>query len=147
MALAKWALAEGRPRDDGGNEDPFTLAHAEQGHLELVVSLIGEGGFALNKWVCCERHHLELVQWATASGCGPSIVQHEGCEWDEDTCAGAASGGLQVLQWLRTNGCPLGARTPASTLLGNETTWRRCAGPARTTGARRPVTVQLRVGS
>ena len=52
-ALAKWALAEGRPRDDGGNEDPFTLAHAaaEQGHLELVVSRIGEGGFALNKWV------------------------------------------------------------------------------------------------
>ena len=38
-----------------------------------------------------------MLQWA----------REQGCPWDEETCAGAASGGhLKVLQWLREQGCP-----------------------------------------
>ena len=41
--------------------------------------------------------HLAVLKWARANG----------CHWDEDTCAFAASNGhLTVLQWMRANGCP-----------------------------------------
>ena len=47
VALMKWALAEGCPRDDG---DGSTLAWvaAWYGHVELVEWLYGEGGFAMD---------------------------------------------------------------------------------------------------
>ena len=63
--LAKWALAEGCPRED---EDGFpTMAHvaAEYGHLELVQWLCGEGAFAMDEIVmrCAARSgNLELVR-------------------------------------------------------------------------------------
>jgi hypothetical protein len=34
-------------------------------------------------------------------------LRANGCHWDEETCSRAAEGGhLEVLQWLRANGCP-----------------------------------------
>ena len=51
MALAKWALAKGCPRDDGDEEvHPWTMAMAaaQYAHAELVQWLCGEGGFAMD---------------------------------------------------------------------------------------------------
>ena len=97
-ALAKWALAEGCPREDGYD----TMAHdaAFYGHLELVEWLCGEGGFAMDEevmWWAAYGGHLELVQW----------LRGEGCPWDYDTCLNAVSQGHEeVLRWVRENGCP-----------------------------------------
>jgi len=34
-------------------------------------------------------------------------LRTNGCPWNADTCSVAATGGhLEVLQWLRANGCP-----------------------------------------
>ena len=34
-------------------------------------------------------------------------LRENGCPWDEETCAYAARGGhLEVLKWARENGCP-----------------------------------------
>ena len=104
VALVKWALAEGCPREDG---DGFTMAHdaASFGHLELVKWLCGEGGFAMNKVVMAISAgcgNLELVQW----------LRGEGCPWDDGTCYRAvAHGHMEVLRWARQNGCPWTAST------------------------------------
>ena len=68
VALVKWA-PEGCPRDDGDQEDLFNMAHAaaEQGHLELVVWLLGEGGFEMDELVmehAAWSGNEELKQWA-----------------------------------------------------------------------------------
>ena len=73
VALAKWALAEGCPREHeivGG----FTMAQvaAEFGHLELVRWLIQEQGFTMNRTVmtsAARSGNLELVQWLRGEGC------------------------------------------------------------------------------
>ena len=103
VALAKWALAEGCPRDNGN----VTMAHvaAQQGQLELVKWLCGAGGFAMDGRVmegAALSGNLELVQW----------LRGEGCPWDEMACAWAAMfAHLKVLKWLRANGCPWDAET------------------------------------
>ena len=39
-------------------------------------------------------------------------ARRNGCEWDEETCAWAASAGrLETLRWARENGCPWNERT------------------------------------
>ena len=39
-------------------------------------------------------------------------ARQNGCEWDEETCRAAALGGhLEVLKWARQNGCPWDGRT------------------------------------
>ena len=112
VALVKWALAEGCPRE---KEDGFTMAHlaAEHGHLELVRWLCGEGGFAMDEYVmlfAAGGGNLELVQWLRANGC-PG--------WASRTCANAAFGGhLELLQWLRANGCPWDKQTTESCVQG-----------------------------
>ena len=99
VALAKWALAEGCPRDDG---DGFTMAHTAAwcGHLQLVKWLCGEGGFAMDEGVmmwAAISGNVELVRW----------LRGEGCSWDYNTCYWAASKGhVEVLRWARENGCP-----------------------------------------
>ena len=104
VALAKWALAEGCPRE---NEDAWTMAEAaaQYGHTELVKWLCGEGGFAMNErlmWNAAESGNLELVQW----------LRGEGCPWDWQTCKAAVQfGHLEVLRWARENGCPWYAPT------------------------------------
>jgi len=51
-----------------------------------------------------QRGHLTALQWA----------RHQGCPWDEQTCANAAKDGhLEVLQWARQQGCPWNWRTCA----------------------------------
>jgi hypothetical protein len=46
-------------------------------------------------------------------------LRANGCPWDEMTCSWAAQGGrLEVLQWLRANGCPWNERTCAEAALG-----------------------------
>ena len=82
VALAKWALAEGCPRENG----PFTMARyaAWYGRLELVKWLCGEGGFAMDEDVmmCAARSgNLELVQWLRGAG----------CPWDYWTCYGVST--------------------------------------------------------
>ena len=97
VALAKWALAEGCPREDGA-----TMADvaAEYGHPELVKWLCVEGGFAMDGWMMVEAAgsgNLELVQW----------LRGEGCPWSYNTCYWAVIGGhVEVLRWVRENGCP-----------------------------------------
>ena len=97
VALAKWALAEGCPRED----DNCTMAHdaASYGHLELVRWLCGEGGFEMDEWVmrwAARSGNLELVQWLRGAG----------CPWDYWTCYWAVDfGHVEVLRWARANGC------------------------------------------
>ena len=104
VALAKWALAEGCPRAD---ERGYTMANAaaQQGQLELVKWLCGEGGFAMDEWVmeyAASSGNLELVQW----------LRGEGCPWDMETCYEAVDKGhVEVLRWARENGCPWRAYT------------------------------------
>ena len=98
VALAKWAPAEGCPRDDGAG---FTMAEvaARYGHLELMQWLCGEGGFVMFAIVmrcAAGSGNLELVQW----------LRGEGCPWDWWTCAMAVDNGhVEVLRWVRENGC------------------------------------------
>jgi len=105
VALAKWALAEGCPKQ--GRVFNMATEAAGYGHLELVQWLIGEQGFARNEEVIGEAAlsgNLELVEWLRA----------EGCPWDVSACTRAAEGGhLKVLQWLRARGCPWDSDTPA----------------------------------
>ena len=103
VALVKWALAEGCPRDDGyGDADGYTMAAAAAsfGHMELVRWLIQEQGFAMTRKVmngAAGGGNLELVRW----------LRGEGCDWSVGTCMHAAEAGrLAVLQWLRAEGCP-----------------------------------------
>ena len=103
VALAKWALAEGCPRDNGN----VTMAHiaAQQGQLELVKWLCGAGGFAMDEVVMEDAAfsgNLELVQW----------LRGEGCPWHFQTCYLAFKyGHVGVLRWVRENGCPWDAAT------------------------------------
>ena len=99
VALAKWALVEGCPRERG---DGVTMpaAAAQFGHMELVRWLIQEQGFAMDEDVmgmAARGGNLELVRW----------LRGEGCDWSAQTCTSAASAGqLEALQWLRAEGCP-----------------------------------------
>ena len=103
VALVKWALAEGCPRDGDG----YTMAHvaAGYGHRELVQWLCGAGGFVMDENVtrnAAGGGNLELVQWLRA----------EGCPWDSWTCFLAVKKGrVEVLRWARENGCPWDAET------------------------------------
>ena len=105
VALMKWALAEGCPRDDGGGSRTLAWVAARCGHEELVRWLIQEQGFAMDWTVMISAAvggNLELVKW----------LRGEGCDWSETTCMRAAEAGrLGVLKWLRANGCPWNART------------------------------------
>ena len=103
VALAKWALAEGCPREENGVT--MAMAAAQYGHMELVRWLIQEQGFAMDRNVmgmAARSGNLELVRW----------LRGEGCDWNTRTCrCAAAAGRLAVLQWLRANGCPWDADT------------------------------------
>ena len=70
VALVKWALEEGCPRE---NEDGVTMAEAAApyGHLELVKWLCGEGGFAMDEGTSVMAgarfsRNQELVDWLQA---------------------------------------------------------------------------------
>ena len=99
VALVKWALAEGCPREASKYYN-MAMEAASHGHLELVRWLCGEGGFAMDEGVM--RHaarsgNLELVQ----------RLRGEGYPWDWETCAMAVEyEHVKVLRWLRENGCP-----------------------------------------
>ena len=128
VELVKWALAEGCPREGGGQACNLAACAAKHGHLELVRWLVRERGFALDvhlmngatfsgnlelvRWLRRERcpwngavlyeaaraANLELLQWL----CG-----EQGCEMDETVMQWAArSGNMKVVQWLRGKGCP-----------------------------------------
>ena len=106
VALAKWALAEGCPRERHSTVPQWrdTMAHvaAQYGHVELV------------KWLCVRRSsssptwpHLRLRVMTAVS------PPNEGSfAMDERVMRRAAgSGNLQLVQWLRANGCPWDAGT------------------------------------
>ena len=102
-ALAKWALAEGCPRETYG--DNMAKVAARYGQAELVKWLCGEGGFEMDGGVmedAAYSRNLELVQW----------LRGEGCPWDWMTCFSAVGQGhVEVLRWARENGCPWDAAT------------------------------------
>ena len=52
LALAKWALAEGCPREKG-NGVTMASAAAHFGHMVLVQWLIEEQGFAMDRNMIC----------------------------------------------------------------------------------------------
>ena len=97
VALAKWALAEGCPREhEYGN---MAHAAATSGNLELVQWLCGEGGFEMDEGVMADAAtsgNLQLVQW----------LWGEGCPWDDcSVCELAVEyGHVEVLRWVRENG-------------------------------------------
>ena len=99
VALAKWVLAEGCPREYDVNG--FGMVHyaASFGHLELVKWLCGEGGFAMNEGVMFDAvrsGNLELVQY----------LRGEGCPWSNNACDWAIDlGYAEMLRWARENGC------------------------------------------
>ena len=71
---------------------------AEGGHLEVLQWARASG--CNWDWQTCasaaKNGHLEVMKWARANG----------CDWDTKTCASAAEGGhLEVLKWARANGC------------------------------------------
>ena len=107
VALAKWALAEGCPRESRWG---YTMAAtaARHGHLELVTWLCGEGGFAMDESVmmgAAGGGNLELVRW----------LRGEGCPWNCYTCYWAVDfGHVEVLRWVRENGCPWDAEIRAA---------------------------------
>ena len=113
VALVKWALAEGCPRESPGGS---TMAHAavDYGQVELVKWLCGEGGFAMDvteMGMAARGGNLELVQWLRGAG----------CPWDYNTCFNAVYGGrVEVLRWVRENGAPwlAGTRDWAAVELG-----------------------------
>ena len=46
-------------------------------------------------------------------------LRANGCPWNEETCMGATEGGQQkVLQWARANGCPWDGNTCSAAALG-----------------------------
>ena len=98
VALAKWALAEGCPREENGVT--MAMAAAQFGHMELVRWLIQEQGFAMDTGVMEDAAmggNLELVQW----------LRGEGCSLGKRTCLYAVEKGhVEVLRWARENGCP-----------------------------------------
>ena len=103
VALAKWALAEGCPREY--YRDNMARYAAKYGQVELVKGLCGEGGFAMDKRVmeyAAGSGNLELMQW----------LRGEGCPWDWWTCAMAVDQGhVEMLRWVRANGCEWTANT------------------------------------
>ena len=111
-ALAKWALAEGCPRENW--EYTMAMVAAWYGRLELVKWLCGEGGFAMDEDVmrfAAMGGNLELIQW----------LRGEGCPWDSWACSQAVfHGHVEVLRWARENGCPwrVGDRDRAAAELG-----------------------------
>ena len=104
VALAKWALAEGCPRESGDGPTMASAA-AQHGDMVLVRWLVQEQGFAMTRTVmgmAARSGNVELVRW----------LRGEGCDWSVETCRSAAdTGRLEVLQWVRTNGCPWDAET------------------------------------
>ena len=135
VPLAKWALADGCPRDDDGY-DTMASGAAAFGHLELVQWLALKGGFKMDHVLrsAVLSGNLELVKWLRRAGCqywntiqddacslaaGKGHLEvlqwlraTDGCPWDYKTCAYAAfSHERGVLRWARENGCPWNAYT------------------------------------
>ena len=84
VALAKWALAEGCPREAEDGNYNMAYCAAEYGHLELLKWLCGEGGFAMDEAVMEDAAfsgNLELVRW----------LRGEGCPWTAETRDWAAT--------------------------------------------------------
>ena len=71
VALVKWALAEGCPRENEDGGVTLAYAAAGYGHLELVQWLIQEQGFAMGRKVmamAARGGNLELVRWLRGEG-------------------------------------------------------------------------------
>ena len=108
VAMPKWALAEGCPREGrsvGWVDSNMAWVAARCGHLQVVRWLCVEGGFAMDGRVmenaACSGN-LEFVQW----------LRGEGCPWNWETCWYAvAKGHVEMLRWVRENGCPWHAYT------------------------------------
>ena len=104
VALAKWVLVEGCPRERFGLSN-MAISAARHGNLDLIKWLCGEGGFAMDELVMQNAAiggNLELVRW----------LRGEGCPWDWLTCYQAVEQGhVEVLRWTRANGCPWIAQT------------------------------------
>ena len=111
VALVNWALREGCPRFFKS----YNMARvaAQHGHRELL------------QWLCRERAwswHMfgafamdaDVMSWAAMGGNLDLVrwLRGEGCPWDKWTCYFAAQRGhVETLRWARENGCPWDAYT------------------------------------
>ena len=102
--LAKWALAEGCPRVD---EDGFPTVADNT----LATAAATYGHLELLKWLCSEGGFAmddKVMRWAAYGG-KLEVVQWlrgNGCPWHISTCTYAMMRGpIEVLRWLRENGC------------------------------------------
>ena len=115
LALLKWALAEGCPRDDEGGYAMARYA-ARYGHVELVKWLCGEGGFAMDEsatkfamFAATTSGNLELMQWLQGKGYDLSSI-FGAHSYGAVFCNYAVGRGhVEVLRWARENGCPWSA--------------------------------------
>jgi hypothetical protein len=85
---------------------------AEQGHLQLLQWAIASGcPWNYEIFEKAAGHgHLEILKWARANG----------RSWNAETCLAAAQHGhLEILKWARANGCPW----DRFTLLSSSSSW------------------------
>ena len=131
VALVRWALAEGCPREKIPGFQTFHMAQyaAEYGHLALVKWLCSaEGGFPVDEMIkdtyegeemrrelmenAIEGGNVELVKWVRAKHCrwyNETQYQYWGpeCRWDANNADDAVMyRHVEVLRWLRKSGCP-----------------------------------------
>ena len=80
-------------------------------------------------YVAAEHGYLEVFEKYWSQGPQEKLSQL----WDEDTCRCAAHGGhLELVKWLRANGCPWGVRTSTSAARGGQLEvlqWMRAQDP------------------
>lgn len=78
---------------------------SNRGHIEVMRYLHCRVGISFSRWhtfFAAGAGHLHALRY----------LHHEGCPWDEETCAAAASNGhLRCLEFLREHGCPWDATT------------------------------------
>ena len=134
IALAEWALKQGCPnkRKEKKRFPDICSVAAEQGRVELVQKLIKEQGFA-----GCGSAIKELSYYlncATRSGSLELVrwLRGEGCPWNRSVPADAAHRGhLKILQWARADGCRWNTNTCASAARGGKLAtlqWLRATG-------------------
>jgi hypothetical protein len=97
----------------------LVVAAAKGGHLDLVQSLIPAETMTTtcqeSKDVCAaaaKKEHKHILEWALSVWKQHHPRHWWRGPWDKKTCRAAAkAGNLELLQWLRANGCPWDTET------------------------------------
>ena len=119
VELLKWALAEGCPREgpDGTFDGIDVHAMGVDGGTTMAHQAANAGKVAILQYLVEEENFpMDLVMIRKAAHYGHlEVVQWlrgNGCEWDSWVCHQATEfGHPEVLRWARENGCPWDPRT------------------------------------